>query len=127
MSQQKYSKKREAILEKLRSTKQHPTAEWIYQELKPEYPELSLATVYRNLKVFLENGEVISVGIVNGQERFDARTLQHDHFICEDCNAVIDVAHKSDNTKHYDTIASDIGAVASNHHVAYYGSCKDCL
>ena len=46
------SKKRDAILEKLKSTTSHPTAEWIYLELKKDYPKLSLATVYRNLKSF---------------------------------------------------------------------------
>ena len=58
----KYSKKRAAILELLCSTKEHPSAEWIYSRLKPAYPDLSLGTVYRNLNLFLEQGEIIERG-----------------------------------------------------------------
>ena len=52
MKSRNYSKKREAILEKIRSTTSHPTAEWVYRELKEEHPDLSLGTVYRNIGLF---------------------------------------------------------------------------
>jgi Fur family peroxide stress response transcriptional regulator len=87
----KHSVKRDAVLEKLRSTKSHPSALWIYEELRKEIPDISLGTVYRNLSVFKDEGLIISVGVVNGQERFDAATFEHTHFICLDCGDVIDV------------------------------------
>lgn len=87
----KYSRKRLAILEALRSTNSHPTAEWLYQSLKPAYPDLSLGTVYRNLARFREEKLIISVGVVNGQEHFDAVTEPHAHFICRHCGAIIDL------------------------------------
>lgn len=86
------SKKRDAILEKLCSTTVHPSAEWIYLQLKEEFPKLSLATVYRNLKQFLEEGTILSVATVAGQERFDGDTTSHAHFICKACHSVIDIA-----------------------------------
>jgi Fur family peroxide stress response transcriptional regulator len=67
----RYSKKRDAIYELLASTTCHPSAEWIYRNLKAEYPDLSLGTVYRNLSRFKEDGSIISVGVVDGQERYD--------------------------------------------------------
>ena len=70
----RYSKKREAILTALRQTNAHPSAEWLYQTLKATHPDLSLGTVYRNLLFFQQQGTVQSVGVVNGQERFDADT-----------------------------------------------------
>ena len=73
----KHFKKREAILNCLRSTNTHPTAEWVYAQLKTEYPDISLGTVYRNLALFKEQGLVISVGTVGGVERFDADTEPH--------------------------------------------------
>ncbi len=91
MKNRKHSRKREAILGALRSTKTHPSAEWIYAQLKPLYPDLSLGTVYRNLSLFREEGRIISVGTVNGQERFDADTSPHAHFVCDRCGAVIDM------------------------------------
>ena len=70
----KNSKKRQVILEALAATTAHPTAQELYQQLKPDYPDLSLGTVYRNLSLFSEQGDVMSVGVFRGQERFDART-----------------------------------------------------
>lgn len=89
--QRKNSKKRQAILESLRSVTDHPTAEMIYNRLKPEYPDLSLGTVYRNLAMFLEEGQIISVGTVDGQERYDARTDFHAHLVCRRCRCVTDI------------------------------------
>ena len=85
------SKKRRAIYELLRASKEHPTAEMIYNQLKPLYPELSLGTVYRNLAILVEDGLVVSVGKVDGQERFDARLDLHAHFVCSRCHRVSDI------------------------------------
>lgn len=86
-----FSRKREAILSALRGATCHPTAEWVYQQLKPVFPDLSLGTVYRNLSQFKNDGMIFSVGVVNGQERFDGNTTPHTHFICSGCGAVIDI------------------------------------
>jgi len=128
MGSRKFSRKREAVLTSLKSTKSHPTAEWIYHELKSDYPEISLATVYRNLKVLQDSGEIISLGSIGGQERFDGQTMRHDHFICEPCGAVIDVPAPTSGELHlqYTQLAPEIGAVVSSHHVSYYGECKKC-
>ena len=91
MKVRKHSRQREAILAKIRSTTSHPTADWIYQEVKKEFPNISLGTVYRNLVLFREEGDIISVGNVNGQERFDGNTLPHGHFVCHNCAAVLDL------------------------------------
>lgn len=67
----RYSRKREAILNAIQSTDCHPSAEWVYQTLKPTHPDLSLGTVYRNLVLFQQQGLIQSIGVVKGQERFD--------------------------------------------------------
>ena len=87
----RYSKKREAILAVIRGTSTHPSAEWIYHQLRPTHPDLSLGTVYRNLTFFQENGQVQSVGVVRGQERFDAIVTPHSHFMCNCCGTVLEV------------------------------------
>lgn len=79
----RYSKKREAILAAIQGTSCHPSAEWIYQQLKPSHPDLSLGTVYHNLIFFQERGDIRSVGVIQGQERFDAVVTPHSHFVCE--------------------------------------------
>ena len=87
----KRSKKRDAILSCLCSTDTHPSAEWIYHRLKPQIPDLSLATVYPNLALFKREGRIVSVGLVQNLERFDANTQPHAHFICTQCGCVLDL------------------------------------
>ena len=87
----RYSKKRQAILDLLKQTKEHPNADSIYRQLKPVYPDLSLGTVYRNLKEMEEDGTIASVAIVNDRERFDGRTDPHTHAICSECGKIIDL------------------------------------
>ena len=88
---QRFSKKRQAIYDAMRSTREHPSAEWVYQTLKPEYPDLSLGTVYRNIKGMVAAGEVLCVGNVDGKDRFDAYVHPHVHMLCSDCGAVVDL------------------------------------
>lgn len=88
---QRYSRKRESILLCVQSTKEHPDAEWVYARLKPDYPDLSLATVYRNLKQLEREGLIRSVGKVGNRERFDADTSFHTHIVCAVCKKMTDV------------------------------------
>ena len=88
---QGFCKKRQAIYDCLCGTTTHPTADWIYHQLHPVYPDLSLGTVYRNLAQMKENGMIQSVGVVKGQERFDADVTCHPHLVCTDCGSVSDL------------------------------------
>ncbi len=87
----KQFRKRNAILECLRSTHTHPSAEMVHEMLREAHPDISLATVYRNLNYFKQQGLATSVATVRGVERFDANTEPHVHFICNGCDAVIDL------------------------------------
>lgn len=91
MEQRKHFRKRDAIYACLQETKSHPSAEWLYEHLRSRCPDISLATVYRNLAKFREEGRICSVGTVNGVERFDANTMPHPHFICDRCGSVQDL------------------------------------
>ena len=87
----RHSDVRDKIYEYLCGTKAHPSANMIYNDLKPSIPKLSLGTVYTNLKLFEELGQVIRVANVNGFERYDADTTEHVHLVCDECGAIIDV------------------------------------
>ena len=87
----KQFKKRNAILSCLRGTTLHPSAEMVHEMLQEEHPDISLATVYRNLSHFKNQGMIVSVATVRGVERFDANTDSHVHFICTGCDAVMDL------------------------------------
>ena len=80
-----YSKQREALLRVLRSTRSHPTAYWVYEELRKEIPNISLGTVYRNLAKLAQNGDILKLDIISDKERFDGFTARHAHFVCNEC------------------------------------------
>lgn len=122
----RYSKKREAIIGMLTSTDTHPSAEWIYQSLKGEYPDLSLGTVYRNLAKFKESGSIISVGFVHGQERYDGNTSPHPHFICRQCGAVIDLHMLKLHIDLNKEASALSGFRVDSHELVFHGYCDKC-
>lgn len=87
----KYSKQREMILSYVREHRTHPTAEIVYQELKKEYSNLSLGTVYRNLDRLSENGDVVRIRLANRKDCFDGNTMHHYHAICTNCGKITDI------------------------------------
>lgn len=118
----RHSPKRDAILQCLRSTTCHPSAEWVYSQLKPRIPDLSLATVYRNLAFFRSEGAVQVIGCVDGEDRYDGNVEPHGHFICRVCGAVLDLPPIPVNSP-------DLSAVgqADSYSVTFYGQCGGCL
>ena len=122
----KHFKKREAILECLRSTNTHPSAEWVHAKLRETFPDISLGTVYRNLSMFKEQGLVISVGTVNGIERFDANTTPHVHFICTECGAVMDLPEVSVPEELNSAVARTSGGRVDCCQLSFTGLCGQC-
>lgn len=120
-------RKRNAILEYLRHTEDHPSAEMIYVDLKTQIPDLSMGTVYRNLNLFKQQGLATSVATVKGVERFDANTDPHVHFICDRCDAVIDL-HQLQTPQALCTEAENcIGCKVGACQLSFNGICQSCL
>ena len=123
----KHFRKRDAILACLRSTKVHPSAEWVFAQLKPSIPDLSLGTVYRNLALFRQQGQIISVGTVNGVERYDGNPRPHVHFICTDCSAVLDLDEMTVPDSLVHKAAGSTGGAVRECHLTFTGSCENCI
>lgn len=121
---ERYSKKRQAILDCLRQTDSHPTAEWIYTQLKPLYSDLSLATVYRNLTQLKEAGLLRSMGSVNGQEHFDGDVSPHSHMICDRCGNIRDLGSLSVPAEWVTAVREASGGEISE--VRLIGCCNTC-
>ena len=120
----RHSRKRDAILNCIRQSRVHPSAEWIYAQLKPEHPDLSLGTVYRNLALFRESGEVVCVATVRGADRLDACTEPHAHFICEQCGAVLDVDVPQDDLR--SDLETRYGVRVQRSELLFRGVCSAC-
>lgn len=123
---QKNFRKRTAILSFLRQTESHPSAEMVYNHLKQEIPDLSLGTVYRNLSMFKNSGEIVSLGTVNGVERFDASVEPHVHFICSGCGAVVDLPQIETPEELNRQVSKATGGVVDICRLTFTGQCKSC-
>ena len=126
MEHRKRFRKRDAILACLRGTTIHPSAEWVYTQLKPEIPDLSLGTVYRNLAYFKEIGQAISVGTVKGIERFDGNTMPHVHYICTSCGAVIDLPDIDVPAALETAAENSSGGTVMTCQLTFSGICSEC-
>ena len=116
---------RDNIYDYLCGTKAHPSADMIYRDLRTTHPSLSLGTVYTNLKLFEQEGKVIRVANVNGNERYDANTSDHVHLVCEKCGSVIDVMEADMNAvKAACNLAG--GAKITGIQIVLHGTCTDC-
>ncbi len=119
-------RKRNAILSYLQRVTNHPSAETIYSDLKSEIPDLSMGTVYRNLSLFKQQGLAVSVATVNGVERFDGNTAPHVHFICSDCDAVIDLLQLHAPESLSARAAACVGGKVDSCQLCFTGTCRDC-
>lgn len=119
-----FSFKRNAILEAISNTTEHPSAKMVYEKLKPNYPDLSLGTVYRNISLFKNKGLVSAVANVNGEERIDGNVEPHGHFVCNCCGGVYDVFNEeltADNP-----LLENEGFIIESYFTTYYGKCNKC-
>ena len=123
---QKHFRKRDAILDCLRQSKAHPSAEMLFAQLKPQIPDLAMGTVYRNLTLFKQQGLVSSVATVRGVERFDGNTDPHVHFICSGCDAVIDLDDMQVPNTLAQTAAQCCGAEVDGCQLSFTGLCRNC-
>ena len=119
------SKQRKRILELLRSTDSHPTADWLYEQLKKEFPNLSLGTVYRNLSTLIEQGLAKKIHFGSTFDRFEANTDPHYHLYCESCGKILDF-----DMPVYDDLNKKAKQLTSftilYHKIEFFGLCKDC-
>ena len=122
----KHFRKRDAILNCVRSTDAHPSADWVFEHVKQQIPDISLATVYRNLALFKEQGLIVSLGTVNGVERFDGNIEPHVHFICTQCGGVQDLPEISVPEELNSAVARSSGGRVDNCQLSFTGICGEC-
>lgn len=122
----KYSRQREAIKEYLMQTKEHPTADAIYMSIRESQPNISLGTVYRNLNLLVETGEVLKINGMDGSDHFDYNTSRHYHFLCTRCHKILDLEMESLD-QIMDIANKDFKGKVEGHVTYFFGSCQECL
>ena len=119
------TKQRLAILRILRHTDTHPTADWIYDQVRKEIPNISKGTVYRNLKVLREDGLISELDLSGTVSRYEGNQENHYHFRCQKCGWVFDLDEPVD--RELDArVARKTGFKVSYHRTEFRGLCSDC-
>jgi Fe2+ or Zn2+ uptake regulation protein len=121
----KSTRQKEAILKVLMNTRSHPTADVIYEEVRKDIPNISLGTVYRNLRQMKERGEIMELDFCGHLSRFDGNSVPHYHFMCQQCGSVFDIDCPVDEELNR-KIAEKTGFVVTGHCLEFRGLCKAC-
>jgi Fur family peroxide stress response transcriptional regulator len=122
----KVTPQRIAICEFILSSKDHPTADQVYQVVKRTYPTLSLATVYKTLSLLTKIGMLQELGFTDGISRYDPDTSPHINIICRNCGKVQDYQVESIK-KLWSQIIGDLGFKPTGQRLDIYRYCDQCL
>ena len=123
----KQSAPRRATLFRERSSwrHNHPTSADVYEVVRARHPNISRATVYRNLGVLANRGEVLRVEVPNGADRYDFLNKPHYHAKCRICGGVFDI-----DMPYQDDIVSQVsdahGFTIEHHEIIFDGVCAHC-
>jgi len=116
---------RHAVLEYLLTSMSHPTADEIYKALENKFPNMSVATVYNNLRILREIGLVRELTYGDDSSRFDSNMREHYHIICKDCGEIVDFHYPT--LDEIESLAEKVsGFEISHHRLELYGKCKEC-
>jgi len=116
---------RDAILRVVMNTMSHPGADWVYDQVRKEIPKISMGTVYRNLKLLAQDGQINELEIPGSLSRFDGNKHNHYHFRCEKCGCLFDLDEVVDRTMEVD-VAQKTGFKVKKHYLEFIGLCLDC-
>ena len=119
---QRFSQQRERIYEAVRTSMEHPSAQMVYDALRPEMPRLSLGTVYRNLHQMAQEGRLRE--LEGPVARFDAVLETHTHLRCACCGQVVDGVLPYDAA--LDRTAMAEGWTITGHSLTFTGICPAC-
>ena len=116
---------RYAVLEYLIEHHSHPTADEIFRSLESRFPNMSVATVYNNLRKFVEIGIVQEMNYGDAASRFDFTNRRHYHAICTECGKIVDFFYPG--LEDVEMASSKLtGYEVNNHRLEVYGLCPDC-
>ncbi len=125
--ERRHSRQREHIYQLVASSKSHPSAEDVYSAAKEHITTLSLGTVYRNLRLLVDEGKLREVTVEGSAvTRFDGMTEEHEHFICTTCGKIKDLELTLHETEYQNVSARLEGDIITSHKLSYFGICKEC-
>ncbi|MDL2225790.1 transcriptional repressor [Eubacteriales bacterium OttesenSCG-928-M02] len=124
--QRRMTKQRKMVLHAIQNTTTHPSAEGVYAMVQGDNPEISLATVYRNLNLLAEDGVIRRLTTPDNAVHFDGNVEPHHHAICDECGAIVDVFCGNLDDAFYQEVYAYTGFIPYTHELLLYGRCAVC-
>jgi len=123
--QLRMTNQREIILRELKKSRQHLSADELYDKVKKYMPRISLATVYRNLEILSEAGLIGKLEISGRQKRFDYEVIEHDHIYCAVCHRVdnLDIKRQGLHVREMNAVK---GYSVTGYRLEIMGICPAC-
>ena len=118
----RHSNQRDAVLTVVKAARDHPTADTVYMRVREQLPDISLGTVYRNLRQLCDCGEIISLEMSDKSVHFDGNTDGHLHFLCKYCGKITDLSFRVNPPREL----ADMGYIVQGEKTVYYGKCNAC-
>ena len=116
------SKQRDAVLQVLRNSCDHPTADMIFERVRQEIPNISLGTVYRNLNQLKDEGLITVVESSDTKVHYEGNLTDHIHFLCKSCHEITDIFCTPQVPKEL----TEMKLLVESQKTVYYGLCKTC-
>ena len=117
---------RQAIYEAVADSKEHPTPEWIYEQVRQRIPSVSLGTIYKNIKTFLDFGVLKEVTLHHGSLRLESNMTPHHHLVCSSCKAIFDIEESAVEPVQLPAAELPAGFSISQYRVEFIGVCNSC-
>ena len=115
-----------ALLRLIAASEGHPNANQLYEQMRQQFPTISLATIYKTLVLLKEEGEVLEINL-RDESRYDGnKPYPHPHLICQHCGKIIDGDNMSSMTVVNQEIQKMYGFQVHHANVVFYGTCDDC-
>lgn len=123
----KQSKQRDCIRQFLKGQKDHPTADAVYANVRKSFPSISLGTVYRNLALLTDVGEIARIRVGDGADHFDGNVTPHHHFVCKACGCVCDFEPADMQLPPSSSIhTGGFKGQVEGYTLHFYGKCEKC-
>lgn len=117
---------RQVIYEAVVDSREHPTPELIYEQVRQRIPSISFATIYKNVKTFLDSGVLREVTLHHGSLRLESNMAPHHHLVCSSCKAIFDIDESAVKPVQLPTAALPAGFSIEQCRVEFVGLCKKC-
>jgi Fe2+ or Zn2+ uptake regulation protein len=124
MKHQRNTHQRQLVMDAVKARHDHPSADQIYLDVRALDPKISRGTVYRNLNVLVQQGEVLQVKLPH-IDRFEWHAEKHYHLICQECGAVCDTQLPYD-VQLDEKAATETGFTVNRHRIVFEGLCPEC-